>query len=245
MLIFDNFNVLESLFWLVYLTFFFIKKLITILTYIIIIFFLDNLQKAEPLQLIRCKQCCVYVIQKNYNHHLETTAHKISLCYLKNDKIQINGVQCDNRFLSCRILSLEHVSIDDYFQSIESDVLELISKIIRFQNNEAVNVNIKLFGLYNHNRLMSDNDNLGDVKSFMIKNEVIKKKLYIYFSLRKLCLKLNIFIIYFLDSIGSFNFDTLVSTNIKHIQVSSPRIFKIHAPILLFRSCYVFRTIFL
>lgn len=133
----------------------------------------DNLQKAEPLQLIRCKQCCVYVIQKNYNHHLETTAHKISLCYLKNDKIQINGVQCDNRFLSCRILSLEHVSIDNYFQSIESDVLELISKIIRFQNNEAVSVNVKLFCLYNHNRLMSNNDNLGDVKSFVIKNEIL------------------------------------------------------------------------
>jgi len=223
----------------------------------IIFFFLDNLQKTEPLQLIRCKQCCVYVIQKNYNHHLETTAHKISLCYLKNDKIQINGVQCDKRFLSCRILSPEHVSIDNYFQSIESDVLELISKIMRFQNNKAVNVNIKLFGLYNHNSLMSENDNLGDVKSFMIKNEVIKKKLYIYYiniiinynilyiSLRKLCLKLNIFIIYFLDSIGSFNFATLVSTNIKHIEVSSPRIFKINAPILLFRSCYVFRTIFL
>ncbi|KAE9535620.1 hypothetical protein AGLY_007521 [Aphis glycines] len=133
----------------------------------------DNLQKTEPLQLIRCKQCCVYVIQKNYNHHLETTAHKISLCYLKNDKIQINGVQCDDRFLSCRILSPEHVSIDNYFQSIESDVLELISKIMRFQNNKAVNVNIKLFCLYNHNSLMSNHDNLGDVKSFMIKNEIL------------------------------------------------------------------------
>lgn len=137
------------------------------------------------MQLIRCRQCCVYVIQKNYNHHLETTAHKISVCYLNNDKIQINGVQCDNRFLSCRILSPEHVSIDNFFQSIESEVLELISKIIRFQNDVPVNANIKLFGLYNHKSLMSETDNLGDVKSFMIKNEVIKKNIYIYFSLWK------------------------------------------------------------
>uniref|UniRef100_A0A2H8TSY1 Zinc finger protein 236 n=1 Tax=Melanaphis sacchari TaxID=742174 RepID=A0A2H8TSY1_9HEMI len=131
----------------------------------------DNLQKTEPLQLIRCKQCCVYVIQKNYEYHLETTAHKISLSYLKNERIQINGVQCDNQFLSCRILSPEHMSIDHFFQSIESDVLELIAKVIKFQNNMPINVNVKIFGLYNHKSLMNKIDNLGDVKSFLLKNE--------------------------------------------------------------------------
>uniref|UniRef100_A0A2S2P154 Uncharacterized protein n=1 Tax=Schizaphis graminum TaxID=13262 RepID=A0A2S2P154_SCHGA len=134
----------------------------------------DNLKKTEPLQLIRCKQCCTYVIQKNYEDHLETTAHKILLCYLNNEKIQINGVQCDSRFLSCRILSPEHVLIDQFFQSIESDVLELIARIIKFQNNKPVNVTIKLFGLYN-NSLMSKTDNLGDVKSFLIRNQILSE----------------------------------------------------------------------
>ncbi|XP_060833788.1 uncharacterized protein LOC132917188 isoform X2 [Rhopalosiphum padi] len=134
----------------------------------------DNLKKTEPLQLIRCKQCCIYIIQKNYEYHLKTTAHKISLCYLNNEKIQINGVQCDSRFLSCRLLSPEHVSIDQFFQSIESDVLELIARIIKFQNNGPVNVTIKLFGLYN-NSLMNTTDNLGDVKSFLIRNQILSE----------------------------------------------------------------------
>lgn len=133
----------------------------------------DNFQKTEPLQLIRCKQCNIYVVQQNYENHLQTTAHKISLCYFKNDKIQVNGVQCDNRFLSCRILSPKHISIDHFFQSIESNMLELIARIIKFQNNESVSVNIKMFGLYNHNNSISISD--GDVKSFVMSNEILSE----------------------------------------------------------------------
>ncbi|XP_060870680.1 uncharacterized protein LOC132945074 [Metopolophium dirhodum] len=133
----------------------------------------DDLKKTEPLQLIRCKLCSIYVVQQNYEQHQETTAHKISLFYLKNEKIQINGVQNDNCFLSCRILSPKYLSIDDFFQSIESDVVELIAKIIQLQNGGPISVNIKMFGLYNHNSLISKPDTLGDVKSFMIRNEVL------------------------------------------------------------------------
>lgn len=143
-----------------------LKKLTKTLKWI-----LDALQKTEPLQLIRCKQCSMYVVQQNYKLHLETTTHKISLFYLKSEKIQINVVQSDNCFLSCRILSPKHVSIDHFFQSIKSDVLELISRIIELQKNEPINVKIKMFGLYNHNQ----SDDLGDVKTFMIRNEVIEK----------------------------------------------------------------------
>jgi len=125
--------------------------------------------------LLRCKQCSIYVVQQNYEQHLETTAHKISFCYFQNENIQINGVKSDGRFLSCRILSPKYLSIDHFFQSIESDVLDLISKIIEFQNHEHVNVNLKMFGLYNHNGL-NQSDNLGDVKSFLIKKEVIEKQ---------------------------------------------------------------------
>jgi len=89
--------------------------------------------------------------------------------------VQINGVQSDNCFLSCRILSPKYVSIDDFFQSIESDVVELIARIIQLQNGGPISVNIKMFGLYNHNSLISEPDTLGDVKSFMIRHEVIEK----------------------------------------------------------------------
>jgi hypothetical protein len=171
MMIFYHVTILEPLFWFYVKLPVYIKNTYTNFN---IFFFLDNLKKTEPLQLIRCKQCGIYIIQKNYEYHIKTTAHKISLCYLNNKKIQINGVQCDSRFLSCRLLSPEHVSIDQFFQSIESDVLELIARIIKFQNNGPVNVTIKLFGLYN-NSLMSTTDNLGDVKSFLIRNQVIEK----------------------------------------------------------------------
>ncbi|XP_016657158.1 uncharacterized protein LOC100160441 isoform X2 [Acyrthosiphon pisum] len=135
----------------------------------------DNPKKTKPLQLIRCKLCSIYVVQQNYEQHQETTAHKISLLYLKNEKVQINGVQSDNCFLSCRILSPKYVSIDDFFQSIESDVMELIARIIQLQNGGPIRVNIKMFGLYNHNSLISKPDTLGDVKSFMIRNEILSE----------------------------------------------------------------------
>ncbi|XP_001944172.2 uncharacterized protein LOC100160441 isoform X3 [Acyrthosiphon pisum] len=134
-----------------------------------------NPKKTKPLQLIRCKLCSIYVVQQNYEQHQETTAHKISLLYLKNEKVQINGVQSDNCFLSCRILSPKYVSIDDFFQSIESDVMELIARIIQLQNGGPIRVNIKMFGLYNHNSLISKPDTLGDVKSFMIRNEILSE----------------------------------------------------------------------
>jgi len=68
------------------------------------------------------------------------------------------------------MLSPKFVSIDDFFESIESDVLELIAKIIQLQNDGPINVKIKMIGLYNHN----NSDDLGDVKSFVIRNEVIE-----------------------------------------------------------------------
>ncbi|KAL4112492.1 hypothetical protein QTP88_016265 [Uroleucon formosanum] len=133
----------------------------------------DNLQKAKPLQLIRCKLCSIYVVRQNYKQHQETTAHKISLIYFKNKIIQINEVQKDNCFLNCRILSLKYDSMDHFFLSIKSDVVELFARIIQLQNNGPISVTIKMFGLYNHNILISKPDTLGDVKSFMIKNEIL------------------------------------------------------------------------
>lgn len=53
--------------------------------------------------------------------------------------------------------------------------MELIARIIQLQNGGPISVNIKMFGLYNHNSLISEPDTLGDVKSFMIRHEVIEK----------------------------------------------------------------------
>lgn len=95
---------------------------------------------------------------------------------MNNEKIQINGQCSNNQFVSCRILSPKHnISIDHFFHSIKSDVLDLIDRVIKLQNRESVNVNVQMFGLYSHKDLLSETDNLGDVKSFMIKNEVIEK----------------------------------------------------------------------
>lgn len=138
-------------------------------------FVLDNLPKTK---LLRCKLCSVYVVQTNYQEHLETTVHKIALCYFQNDNIKINGVQGEGQILSSLIVSPNYDSIDDFLKSIESDVVDLICRVIKTQKRDLINVTIKMFGLYKQEISKNDLSILGDVKSFIIKNEVILDEFY-------------------------------------------------------------------
>lgn len=126
---------------------------------------------------MRCKECFIYVVQNNYQKHIETIVHRIAAIYFLNDKIQINGIQSDDRILSSRIFSPTHNSIDDFFIEVESNVLDLVDRIIKLQNHRLINITIRMFALYNWNKSVpqiNQSTNLGKVESFMIKNEVNK-----------------------------------------------------------------------
>lgn len=133
-------------------------------------FVLDNLPKTK---LLRCKLCSVYVVQTNYQQHLETTVHKIALYYFQNKNIQINGVRGEGQILSSRLLAPNYDSIDDFLNIIESDVVNLVLCVIKLQKSDLINVTVKMFGLYK--QIISEHDSsiLGDVKSFIVKGEVI------------------------------------------------------------------------
>lgn len=118
----------------------------------------------------KCKLCKVYPTK----HHLRSNEHKLTKHYFRDDKIQIFGINRNDRILSSRIISSDVSSIDGYFRSIEPNVLELIERIIQFQKTKSVNVSLKLFAMYNDTSLKNVlATKLGTVKMFIIKNEVI------------------------------------------------------------------------
>lgn len=126
---------------------------------------------------MRCKECLIYVVQNNYQQHTETIVHKIAAVYFSNDKVQINGTQSEDRILSSRIFSPTHNSINNFFLEVESNVLDLVDRVIKLQNNKLVNITIQMLALYNWNKSIpktNQSTNLGKVESFMIKNEVNK-----------------------------------------------------------------------
>lgn len=126
---------------------------------------------------MRCKECFIYVIQNNYQQHIETIFHKIAAVYFLNDKIQINRTESESRILSARVFSPTHNSINNFFLEVESNVLDLVDRVIKLQNHKLINITIQMFGLYNWNKSIpktNKSTNLGKVESFIIKNEVNK-----------------------------------------------------------------------
>lgn len=124
---------------------------------------------------MRCKQCYIYVVQKNYQQHINTVAHKIAVAYYKSKNVQVIKGHCENVILNTRIVSTcNSDSIHDFFNSIEDPVKNLIGVVLHIING-PIKVFIKMFALYQKMFSQNTDSILGDVMTFIIKDEVIKK----------------------------------------------------------------------
>lgn len=124
---------------------------------------------------MRCKQCYLYVVQGNYLQHIDTVAHKVADLYYKSKIVQVIKGHYENDILSTRIVSTcNSDSIHDFFHSIEDMVKNLIGIVIQLING-PIKVFIKMFALYQKVFNQNSDSILGDVMTFMVKDEVIKK----------------------------------------------------------------------
>lgn len=103
---------------------------------------------------------------------METTAHQISL-YFQNSEILFNNVTTkEDCILNCRFPQ-KHDSIDNFFQKINSKILNLVAHTIKLQSSEMIAVNTKIFILYS--KIGGSCNDIGVIKTFSTKKEVIKK----------------------------------------------------------------------
>lgn len=146
---------------------------------LILILIDNNSKKTEPLQLVRCQPCGEYIVQNNYELHITTTLHKLSSYYSGNDEMQINRCSDKDDNVKCRIFSPttgSNDSIENFFNSVKTNILTLVNKVLEIREYNNINIDSKVFALYDQNNdLKSNSENLGQVKAFAMKNEVIFK----------------------------------------------------------------------
>ncbi|XP_025410318.1 uncharacterized protein LOC112683480, partial [Sipha flava] len=131
----------------------------------------NNQQKTEPVKLIRCSKCHEFIVKNNDRQHMETIAHKISMRYFKQKNIQINRKKKIDCIISCRILSPRHDLIDDFFSSIESNILDLVDSVIKLGTYKFINVDIFMYVIYDDIYAETKLHSLGNVKKYMVKDE--------------------------------------------------------------------------
>jgi len=153
----------------------------------------------------------MYVVQDNYQQHIDTIGHKMSVCYFQNENIKIQMVKGEEHILSCLVTLTEHNSIDNFFCSIESHTLELINRVIKLLVHPVVSVDIKMIALYSDSDSNSKSNMLGKVKSFVIKNEVISKTIILVIFLRYFRLRGSLETAYFFAPFSSFELVNLFS----------------------------------
>lgn len=127
------------------------------------------------MKLNRCKTCFDFILVNNNDKHLETISHRLSVQYLHNKYVQINRKQHIDCIVSCRIISPAHDRIDDFFSLIESNVLDIVGFVIKFGESKFYNVDLIMYAIYDDLFVEAKHETLGNVKKFMIKDQVIFK----------------------------------------------------------------------
>lgn len=95
--------------------------------------------------------------------------------YSENKNIQINRKKNVDCIISCRILSPMHDAIDDFFSSVESNILDLVDSVFKLGTYKFINVDMFMYAIYDDIYAETKMYSLGNVKKYMIKDEVIYK----------------------------------------------------------------------